>query len=186
MRVSLKVKLAVLISLLVLVLVLAASGVYAYIFVQQVISNVQQIGIYVRDETYARMQMAVRATRIPAYIDKKDVNEVRAFLQVRLSQDAGLRSLLQSEVGNFPTIDYVAITNTDGVVLAHNAPSLIGQTLAPAMPLSELVHAQPIRQIQLIYGPPQVYQVVLPLEMDQKPFCRVVIGVSTVLLRGEE
>ena len=62
---SLKVKLTVLISLLVLVLVLAASGVYAYIFVQQVISNVQQIGIYVRDETYARMQAVVRATRIP-------------------------------------------------------------------------------------------------------------------------
>ncbi|MGH9352826.1 MAG: sensor histidine kinase, partial [Terriglobia bacterium] len=75
---------------------------------------------------------------------------------------------------------------TGGLVLAHNAPSLIGQTLAPATPLSYLVHAGLVRQLELIYGPPQVYQVVLPLEIDQKPFCSVRIGVSTALLAGQE
>ncbi|MGH9345435.1 MAG: sensor histidine kinase [Terriglobia bacterium] len=182
---SLKVKLTVLMSLLVLVLVLAASSVYVVTFVRQTISNVQQIGNYVRDETYSRMRAVVGSTRIPPYIDAKDAAEVRAYLQVRLSQDDGLRSLLQSEVSNFPTIDYVAVTTTSGLVLAHNAPSLIGQTLAPATPLSYLVHAGLVRQLELIYGPPQVYQVVLPLEIDQKPFCSVRIGVSTALLAGQ-
>jgi signal transduction histidine kinase/HAMP domain-containing protein len=184
--VSLKVKLTALISLLVLVLVLAASGVYVFTFVRQTISNVQQISNYVRDETYARMRVVLGETRIPPYIDLRDDSEVRAYLQVRLSQDAGLRSLLQSEVSNFPTIDYVAVTTTKGVVLAHNFPSQIGQTLAPATPLSQLVDAGLIHQLQLIYGPPQVYQVVLPLEIDQKPFCSVQIGVSTALLAGQE
>lgn len=182
---SLKVKLTVLMSLLVLVLVLAASSVYVVTFVRQTISNVQQIGDYVRDETYSRMRAVVSATRIPPYINAKDPAEVRTFLQVRLSQDGGLRSLLQSEVSNFPTIDYVAVTTTSGLVLAHNAPSMIGQTLAPATPFSYLVHAGLVRQLELIYGPPQVYQVVLPLEIDQKPFCSVRIGVSTALLAGQ-
>ncbi|MGH9377712.1 MAG: ATP-binding protein [Terriglobia bacterium] len=172
-------------SLLVLVLVLAASSVYVVTFVRQTISNVQQIGNYVRDETYSRMRAVVGATRIPPYIDAKDAAEVRAYLQVRLSQDDGLRTLLQSEVSNFPTIDYVAVTTTRGIVLAHNAPTMIGQTLAPTTPLSYLVHAGLVQQLRLIYGPPQVYQVVLPLEIDQKPFCSVRIGVSTALLAGQ-
>lgn len=185
MRVSLKLKLTALMSLLVLALVVASSSIYVVTFVRQTISNVQQIGNYVRDETYARMRAVVSATRIPPYIDAKDAAEVRAYLQIRLSQDDGLRALLQSEVSNFPTIDYVAITTTNGFVLAHNAPSLIGQTLAPATPFSYLVHAGLVRQLRLIYGPPQVYQVVLPLEIDQKPFCSVKIGVSTALLAGQ-
>lgn len=185
MRVSLKLKLTALMSLLVLALVVAASSIYVATFVRQTISNVQQIGNYVRDETYSRMRAVVSATRIPPYINAKDAAEVRAYLQIRLSQDNGLRALLQSEVSNFPTIDYVAITTTHGFVLAHNAPSLIGQTLAPATPFSYLVHAGLARQLRLIYGPPQVYQVVLPLEIDQKPFCSVRIGVSTALLAGQ-
>lgn len=183
---SLKVKLTALISLLVLVLVFAASSVYVFSFVHQVIGNVQQIGNYVRDETYSRMRAVVSATRIPPYIDAKDGAEVRAYLQVRLGQDEGLRSLLQSEVSNFPTIDYVAVTTMKGVIVAHNAANLIGQTLPAATPLRHLVQAGLIRQLQLIYGPPQVFQVVLPLQIGHKPFCRVVIGVSTALLAEQE
>ncbi|MGH9451381.1 MAG: ATP-binding protein [Terriglobia bacterium] len=181
----LKVKLTALISVVVLVLVLGVSTIYLLSFVRQTLRNVQQISDYIRDETYTRARAVVAATRIPPYVDPKNMVEVRAFLRVRLSQDAGLLSLMQSAVSYSPTIDYVALTSTDGVVLAHNDPSLIGQTLASAANLSLLLHAGLIDQLRLIYGPPQVYQDVLPLEMNNEPFCSVRIGVSTVFLAAQ-
>lgn len=181
----LKVKLTALISLLVLVLVLVVSGVYLVSFVRETMRNVRQVSDYIRDETYTRARAVVAVTRIPPYIDPKDIGEVSAYVQVRLSQDAGLLSLMQSAVSYSPTIDYVAITNTDGVVLADNDPSRIGQPLPAASDLSALLHAGLIHQLRLIYGPPQVYESVLPLQMNQQPFCSVRIGVSTVFLAAQ-
>lgn len=181
----LKVKLTALISLVVLVLVLGVSAIYLLSFVRQTLRNVQQISDYIRDETYTRARAVVAATRIPPYVDPSNMVEVRAFLQVRLSQDAGLLSLMQSAVSYSPTIDYVALTSTDGVVLAHNDPSVLGQTLPSAASLSLLLHTGLIHQLRLIYGPPQVYQDVLPLEMNHLPFCSVRIGVSTVFLAAQ-
>src|SRR5579875_1205237 len=129
MRVSLKVKLTALISLLVLLVVLATSALYLISSVRQTLEGIQQVGAYIRDETYSRARAVVAATRIPPYIDPSDFDEVRTFLQVRLGQDAGLQSLMQSAVAYSPIIDYVALTNTQGMVLADNDPTLIGGKL---------------------------------------------------------
>ncbi|MGH9358119.1 MAG: ATP-binding protein [Terriglobia bacterium] len=185
MRVSLKLKLTALISLLVLLVVFATSAVYLVNSVRQTLQGIQQVGTYIRDETYSRARAVVAATRIPSYIDASDFNEVRAFIQVQLSQDAGLSSLMQSAVAYSPVIDYVALTNTQGMVLADNDPTLIGGKLAPAPRLSKLLHAPLAQQLRLIYGAPQVYEVVLPLEMQHRRFCDVRVGVSTVFLGAQ-
>jgi len=71
------------------------------------------------------------------------------------------------------------------MVLADNDPTLIGGKLAPVPPLSWLLNAPLQRQLRLIYGAPQVYEVVLPLEMNHRRFCDVRVGVSTVFLGAE-
>ena len=185
MRVSLKIKLTALISLLVLLVVLATSALYLINSVRQTLEGIQQVGAYIRDETYSRARAVVAATRIPSYIDTSDFSEMRTFIQVRLSQDAGLRSLMQSAVAYSPVIDYVALTNTRGMVLAHDDPTLIGGRIAPVPPLSQLLDAPLNRQLRLIYGAPQVYEVVLPLEMQHRRFCDVRVGVSTVFLGAQ-
>ncbi|HEX5483186.1 MAG TPA: ATP-binding protein [Terriglobia bacterium] len=185
MRVSLKVKLTALIALLVLVVVLATSVLYLVNSVRQTFQGVEQIGSYIRDDTYARARGVVATTRIPPYIDPKDFHEVQAFIQVRLSQDASLRSLMESAVTYSPVIDYVAITNNRHMVLAHNLPSMTGQTLPAAPPLSELLHAGLLRQLRMIYGPIQDYELELPLAMNKQPFCTVRVGISTVFLAAQ-
>jgi len=185
MRVNLKVKLTALISLLVLLVVLATSALYLVNSVRQTLEGIQQVGAYIRDETFARARAVVAATHIPPYIDPLDFDEVRTFIQVRLSQDAGLQSLMQSAVAYSPIIDYVALTNTRGMVLADDDPTLIGGRLTPVPPLSQLLNAPLLQQLRLIYGAPQVYEVVLPLEIKHRRFCDVRVGVSTVFLGAQ-
>jgi signal transduction histidine kinase len=185
LKVNLKVKLTALISLLVLGVVLVTSALYLVNSVHQTIEGVQQIGTYIRDETYSRARAMVAATRIPPYIDPKDFDEVRAFIRVQLSQDEGLRSLMVSAVSYSPVIDYVAITGPDRMILVHNDPSVIGQPLPPARPLSDLLNAGLYRQLRTIYGPIRDYELDLPLVMNQQPFCDVRVGVSTVFLAAQ-
>ncbi|MGH9407170.1 MAG: sensor histidine kinase [Terriglobia bacterium] len=182
---SLKLKLTALISLLVLILVLIVSGLYLHSFVVQTLTADQQIGYAIYEATYGRAHDLLASTRIPRYIDPKNTAEVEVYYQVQLSEDSSLRSLMLSSVSSFPSVEYVAITNTRGMVVAHNAPSMIGQPLPTASTLSQLLDAGFIRQLRLIYGAPGVYQVVFPLQLDQRPFCNVQIGISTVLLGNQ-
>jgi signal transduction histidine kinase len=185
MKVSLKVKLTAIISLLLLVAVVAVSVLYLLSFVRRTLDDVEQVSGYIRMETFSRARQAVAATRIPAYIDPTDFNEVRSFIQVRLSRDEGLRSLMESAVSYYPSIEYVALTGPDRIVLADSDPDAIGKNLPHVPPFSMLLHAGFIRQLHLIYGPPQIYEIELPLEMSNRPFGDVRVGVSNVFLAAE-
>lgn len=185
MRISLKVKLTALISLLVLVVVLGISALYLLSFVHHTLEDIQQDASYIRDEAYMQARAVVAETRIPPYVDSKDLDEVRAFVQVQLSQDAGLRSLMQSAAAYSSSIDYVAITGKGRFILAHNDPSQIGQKLPPAPPLSDFLKAGIFRQFHIIYGPPAVYEIVMPLGMKGRPFGDIHVGISTVFLAAQ-
>ncbi len=185
MKISLKVKLTALISLLVLVVMIAVSALYLMLFVRHTLLNVEQIGASISQETYSRARQAMLATKIPPYINSSDFAEVRAFIHVRLGQDESLISLLQAVVAYYPSVDYVALTGPNRLVLAHNDPALIGHLLPYAPPLSELLNAGFIRDLQIIYGVPQDYEVNFPLQMQNQPFGDIRVGVSTVLLASQ-
>jgi signal transduction histidine kinase len=185
MKGSLKVKLTAIISLLVLVVVLAVSALYLLNFVRRTLEEVERVSGYIRMETFSRARLAVAATKIPAYVDPADFNEVRSFIQVRLSQDDGLRSLMESAVSYYPSIEYVALTGPDRIVLADNNPDAIGKKLPRVPRFLTLLHAGFIHQLHLIYGPPQTYEIDLPLEMSNRPFGDVCVGVSNVFLAAE-
>jgi hypothetical protein len=119
---------------------------------------------------------------MPAGSDPFDFQALRSFVQARFAADAGLNSLLESAVGYSPSIYYAAITDTGRQVMVHNDPGEIGQVMAPAPPFDDLLHAGLLRQLRVIYGPSRVYEVVLPLEIGDKPFGDVRVGVSTLFL----
>ncbi len=197
MKLSLKVRLTALISALVLVVVLGVSALYLLHFVRRELQNVELTAGYIRQEIYARAHEAVATSKIPRYIDRKDPDEVRAYLQVRLSQDEALISLMQSAVGYYPSIDYVALTGPNRIILADYDASQIGKRMLPAPPLSHLLHEGLIDELRNIYGPPQDYEVELPMQLDfgnigglpfkmsRQPFGDVRVGVSTVFLSAE-
>jgi signal transduction histidine kinase len=185
MKVSLKVKLTAIISLLVLVVVVAVSALYLLNFIRRTLDEVKRASGYIRMETYSRAREAVAATRIPDYIDPADLNEVRAFIQVRLSRDQSLQSIMESAVSYYPSIEYVALTGTNRIILADNNPDAIGKTLPNVPPFSTILEAGFIRQLHLIYGPPQTFEINLPLEMSGHPFGEVRVGVSNVFLAAE-
>jgi signal transduction histidine kinase len=185
MGLSLKAKLTALISFLVLLVVLATSTLYLSSLTRQALVEVESKGHYVANQTYHQARNVLALSRMPAGTDATDPAALRRFVQATLAADRGLVSLIESVVGYSPTIYYVAITDTNRQVLVHNDPGEIGRRFEPASSFGDLVLARLPRQLRLIYGPPRIYEIVLPLDLGGKPLGDVRVGVSTLFLRHQ-
>ncbi len=102
-----------------------------------------------------------------------------------LSTDTDLNAMVQSVVGNWPMVYDAAIVSADGKAILHSNPDLIGKLVAERPELQQLQDARFRRQLRMVYHPPTVYEVRMPLELNGAPFGSVRLGISTVFLQNE-
>lgn len=185
MRLSLKARLTALISVLVLVVAIGASTLYVASLTRQALTDVESRGEYVANATYNQARAALARARLPAEINPNDPEAVRVFVQASLASDRGLLTAMESAVGYSPTIYYVAITDIERRVAVHTDPEQVGHPYQPAPALRDLVQAPMTGQLRVIYGPPRIYEIPLPLAIGDRPLGDIRVGVSTVFLRGQ-
>jgi signal transduction histidine kinase/HAMP domain-containing protein len=185
MRLSLKAKLTALISLLVLLVVVSTSTLYISNLTRQALLEVQNKGEYVAHEVYQQARTVLAEKPMPAGASPADYETLHRLVQERFASDPGLASLIASAVGYSPTIYYLTITDTSGLILVHNDEGEVGNYLTWAPKYSHLMQAGTLRQLQVIYGPPSVYEVTLPLEIGDRPLGDVRVGVSTLFVRNQ-
>ena len=184
MRLSLKAKLTALITLLVLLVVVVTSTVYISNLTRQALQEVQSKGDYIANEAYHQAGVVLAGSRLPAGQSPQDFEALRSFVQTRLSSDPGLKSAMESAVGYFPFVDYVAITDSNLVSPGSQRSRRGRAPPCPCPPFTQLLQGGMVRQLRTVYGPPQDYEVILPLAIGAEPL-DVRVGVSTVLLRDE-
>ena len=185
MRVSLKAKLTALISFLVLVVIVTTSSLYLSSLTRQALAEVGSKAEYVANEIYHRARAALAKSRMPPGADPADPQAVREFVQSTLAADEGLSSLFESAVGYSPTIYYVTITDAERRVLVHNNSEEMGRRFDPAPSFRGLMAAGWAAQFRTVYGPPRVYETVLPLDLGGQPMGDIRVGVSTLFLRDQ-
>ncbi len=105
---------------------------------------------------------------------------------VALARDPGIRALLEGMVGYSRTVVYAAVADPVGRVLVHSDPALEGRVLAPHQDLQEVKARGALWVVaSVLAGPPKVYEARVPLQIADRPFGTVRVGVSTSLLRQE-
>jgi signal transduction histidine kinase len=118
-------------------------------------------------------------------VDTNDPKAVRRAVADYLSEDRDLNALVESVVGNWLNIYDVAVVDASGNAILHSDPKLIGK---PVNDRPEFQHLQDARfqdQLRMLYRPPPVYEVRLPLQLNGVSFGSVRVGVSTVILMKE-
>jgi signal transduction histidine kinase len=185
MRVSLKIKLTLLISILVLLVVLATSAIYLSALTKQALQGVSSRGEYVANELYNQAHDVLAHSEPPPWTNALAFQErLYEFVTDRLSHDPGLNYLLKSAIGYSPTLYYVAITDANHEVMVHNDPGEIGHKLARVPRFSDLLASNLREQLRAIYGRPHIYEIVMPLQIGEN-FLDVRVGVSTLFLRDD-
>jgi signal transduction histidine kinase len=101
-----------------------------------------------------------------------------------LSEDPGIRSILQAGMAYSPNVTYAAIVDTRDVAIAHSSPVLEHQVLPPQPSLRALLDQGVVAQMRAIYSD-RTFEVRERLLMNDAEFGAIRIGMSMLLARGE-
>jgi len=185
MRLRLKTKLVIAISAMVLALVSVLSYVYLSQIVRQRVSEAYSDGDFIAHQIYQVSRDALEADLSKAQVDPSDPQALRTFIENSLRSDPGLNSLIQSVVGYSPNIYEVAIADVHGNALLDSVTDLEGQPLPHRDSFLNLRKASFWRQMKVVYGKPEVYDVTLPLQRAGVPFGEVRVSLQTAFLKNE-
>jgi signal transduction histidine kinase len=139
---------------------------------------------------YLNSQLAyIAASEIPdftsTHVDTSNPAKLRLAIEDYLATNLDLNTMMESAISDWPMIQDAVIVNGDGRAILHSNPELIGKTI-PNRPDFHIVRdAKFRRQLHLVYNPPIVYDVSIPLLLNEKPFGSIRLGVSTVFLKRE-
>jgi signal transduction histidine kinase len=102
-----------------------------------------------------------------------------------LRQDGGIRSLLDSAFGYSLNVTYAAITNRDGIAVAHNDPSREGRPLPPQEDITALLQRNSWTLLRTAYFSDNTYEAQMPLLFGDQQFGTIRIGISTLLVKSQ-
>ena len=182
MQLGLRAKLTMVITALVLLTTAVLSIVFLELLMQQVLRNTdkraQELAEQVFEEASHAQSDAKQMGMLPASNDPQEIHdyerkvfETSDALNDRVSKAAGL-----------PAIYEVSIVDRDNLVLVSSDPTAAGKMVGRRPPLSRLVQSPIVRQIRILMGLPQVYEVEFPFLVHGQPFAEVRVAVSTSLL----
>ncbi|MBI3404259.1 MAG: hypothetical protein HY046_02245 [Acidobacteria bacterium] len=141
---------------------------------------------FVSQQVFFHAQQALKdaaeAGQAPATAEPDDV---RTYVRQALEQSAGLTSMIDASIGYSPLIYEVTIVDHKSVALISSDSSLPGQTKARRLPMSQLTTAGFVGQLRIIFGPPQVHELVLPFNLGPQPFGEIRVAIATALLRNQ-
>ncbi len=115
--------------------------------------------------------------------DVRDPAAVRAAVAASLREDPGLNSLLNSIVEYSPTVLDIAVADRQGRALIAAPETVQPDQPLPNRPNYAVLRRQSlIRTLEIVFGPPRVYDVILGIGLNNQPFLTVRIGISTTFL----
>jgi PAS domain S-box-containing protein len=184
-RLRLKTKLVLAISGMVVALV----AVFSYIYIDHRLKQ-STTGAYTRADFVAKEIEATARKATQVDLRTLDVNvndpaQVEAIVERRLREDDALSTLLQTILAYSSSVYDAGIADAQGRAIVHTDSTLVGTQLDQRANYSEVLSANFFRQLQIIYGPPRVYDVYVQIKRGEERFGFIRVGISTVFLRDE-
>lgn len=172
------------ITFMVAALVSGASYIYISQILHQRISTAHDTGMYLTSQlAYLATNAApdLSSTRV----DTNNPEAMRRGVAYYLGTDRDLNTMLDSVVGSWPTIYDASILDSDGRAILDTDPNMVGKKIGERPDFSALQTAGFRRQLRLIYNPPTVYEVSMPMLLNGTVFGSIRVGISTIFLRNE-
>jgi signal transduction histidine kinase len=102
-----------------------------------------------------------------------------------LRGDSELRSLLDDSVGYSTGILYVLLADPTNTVILHSEARKEGTVAPERLNLRSILGSNAVKRFVLLYQAGATYEVTLPLQLNERPFGSVRVGLPTSFLRKE-
>jgi signal transduction histidine kinase len=176
------------IVLTITIMVMLMVSAFSYLYISQIL----RLRIENAHETAKQLayQLAYAAeNNVPDFsstpVDTNDPVAMRAAMVEYLQTDINLNNMLQFTRGSWAFLLDAAIIGPDGKALLHTDVSKVGKIIPPRPDFQQVRSARFRDQLQLVYGPPAVYDVSYALRLSGESFGSVRIGVTPVFLKPE-
>lgn len=180
----LKTKLVLAITGLVFLVVTVLSWLFLEQLLAQRISQSYSANDMVAHQVLYYTQAALNNGLRGRQINTSDPVALRAAVADSLQHDEGLNEQLSSVNRYSQTVFDVAIADRDGKALLSTDPTQDNQALPKRDNYDTLQHGGVFTTLRTFFGPPRVYNIVLPLEREGQPFITVRVGIRTTFLRN--
>ena len=102
-----------------------------------------------------------------------------------LKANRELRLLLDATVGYSPHLLYALVADRTGRAMVHSDPRREGELAPERSNFREFLRADLLWPIQAFYRAEEIYEAVLPLDLDGQPFGAIRLGIATSLVKRE-
>jgi signal transduction histidine kinase len=180
----LKTKLVLAITALVLLISGLLSLVYASRLIHSAVQQSYDTNRMVANQILFALRNALETGFKDQKVDPNNPAQLRNLEAEAVRNSAALQAVIESV--NRYSLTVYDINNGDSrsSTLLSTNPDNEDQPLPVRPNLSQLLGANPIRLMKIVFGPPRVFDVVVPLERNGQPFITVNVGVRTTFLRA--
>ncbi|MGB8536004.1 MAG: ATP-binding protein [Acidobacteriaceae bacterium] len=176
----LKTKLVLAITGLVFLVVFTLS----WIFLGQLLRQRMSQAYSANDMVAHQIALATQRTLAPSLsLYASDPKALRAAVAKALRSDSAVTELLSSAIRYAPTVFDVTIADSEGRGLLSTDPTNLDHLVPKRPEYAELESGGLVQLLKVVFGPPRVYNLTLPLERNLEPFATVRVGVRTTFLR---
>ena len=180
----LKTKLVVAITGLVFLVAAVLSVLYLTELLRQQIAQSYQSTDLVAHQIFFATRHALETGMTNPPPNPHDPASLRIAVADTLRRDEGLSSLLTSVIRYSPTVFDISVADSEGRALTSTDLGATDKILPPRPLYTELRDGSVVQLLLMVFGPPRVYDVVLPLIRDGQPFATVHVGIRTTFLRN--
>jgi PAS domain S-box-containing protein len=117
-------------------------------------------------------------------VDVNNPDQLRSAVADTLRQDENLQSLMDSVLRYSQTVFDISIADSNDRALASTDPTMLDQILPSRPDYRSLRSGSLYALLTAVFGPPKVYNVVLPIERNGRPFATIYVGIRTTFLRS--
>ncbi len=177
----LKTKLVLAITALVFIIAAAESLIYASQMLNAAVKQSYDTNLMVAEQIRFALQHALEALRDQT-VNPNDPGELRALMVSAVRSNDELKSVVHSVNLYSLTVYDVNIGDSHSITLLSTSPENEDKPLPVRPDFTQLLNTSSFQLIPLIFGPPRVYDVVVPLDNNGEPFATVHVGIRTTLL----
>ena len=180
----LKTKLVLAITLLVFLIGGLLSLVYVSELLHAAVQESYETNKMVANQVRFALQNALEAGLKDRQVDPNNPAQLRNLEAEAVRDNAPLQAVVNSVNRYSLTVYDINIGDKQSATLLSTNPENEDKPLPIRPNYEELVQANPIQFMKQVFGPPKVFDVVLPLERNGELFATVHVGVRTTLLRA--
>ncbi|MGB6688411.1 MAG: ATP-binding protein [Terracidiphilus sp.] len=180
----LKTKLVLAITALVFLISVLLSLVYVSQLLNESVQQSYDTNRLVANQIRFALQRALETGLKDRKVDPNFPDQLRDLAAEAVRDNAALRAVVDSVNRYSLTVYDINIGDNESRTILSTDPGNQDKPLPIRPNYNQLLNANPIQLMVEVFGPPKVFDVVVPLERNDDPFVTVHVGVRTTLLRA--